>query len=417
MEFKVPLYKHQYEVISKMHNGCILVGGVGSGKSRTALVYYALKVLGVGTLGSWNVYDNECYYEYSVDSDDFKEDQTLYIITTAKKRDSCEWEEEAIPFGLYGIQGCPVKIVVDSWNNIKKYESVKGATFILDEQRVVGYGSWTKAFLKISRNNNWFMLSATPGDSWIDYVPVFIANGFYRNKTDFVSRHAVYSRFSKYPKIERYVETQRLQRLRREILVEMNFKRKTESIHQTIISSYDKDVYKTIFKDRWNPYTNEPLRDANEMCHALRRLVNTDPDKIRKLKILLSDHDKCIIFYNFNYELDILREVCEELSIPYGEWNGHVHGEIPKASNWCYLVQYQAGAEAWSCIETDTMIFFSQNYSYKISEQARGRIDRANTPFHYLYYYHMRTNSPIDRSIECALARKKNFNESAFIKW
>lgn len=405
----VILDDEQLKAIERMKNGCILCGKVGSGKSRTALAYY---------------FRHSCKGDFSLNGEgefkDMKEPRDLYIITTAKKRDSGEWIKECGPFKLseypeYSFGG--VKVTVDSWNNIKKYESVKGATFILDEQRVVGYGSWTKAFLKISRNNNWFMLSATPGDSWIDYVPVFIANGFYRNKTDFVSRHAVYSRFSKYPKIERYVETQRLQRLRREILVEMNFKRKTESIHQTIISSYDKDVYKTIFKDRWNPYTNEPLRDANEMCHALRRLVNTDPDKIRKLKILLSDHDKCIIFYNFNYELDILREVCEELSIPYGEWNGHVHGEIPKASNWCYLVQYQAGAEAWSCIETDTMIFFSQNYSYKISEQARGRIDRANTPFHYLYYYHMRTNSPIDRSIECALARKKNFNESAFIKW
>ena len=408
-DYIVPLYNHQVSAIGKLHNGNILVGGVGSGKTRTSLAYYIYRVLGIGTLA-----DKQLTYNAS----DFKDTKrTLYVITTARKRDTLDWEKECIPFGLYNDDRCPIELVVDSWNNIKKYVDVKNSYFIFDEQRVVGYGTWTKSFLKITKNNGWVLLSATPGDTWTDYMPVFIANGFYKNKTDFISRHAVYSRFSKYPKIERYVETARLQRLRRDILVEMNFERATVANHITIVTDYDKDAYSKIFKGRWNVFENKPLRDAGEMCLCLRKLVNVDPSKIVRLTKLLSDHPKSIIFYNFNYELEVLRAVCADEGFEIGEWNGHNHTMIPESDKWVYLVQYNAGAEGWNCTETDTLIFFSQNYSYKIMTQAAGRIDRLNTPFKDLYYYHMRTNSPIDRSIEYALKRKKNFNESRFAKW
>ena len=48
-------------------------------------------------------------------------------------------------------------------------------------------------------------------------------------------------------------------------------------------------------------------------------------------------------------------------------------------------------------------------------EQARGRIDRMNTPFNDLYYYHLKTRSGIDLAISRALNSKKKFNESGFI--
>lgn len=415
-EFKVPLYRHQYLAVDKMHNGCILVGGVGSGKSRTALLYFTKNVVGLGRIDV-NVKNGQYVYEYNVDMRELKEPIKLYIITTARKRDTCDWEQEAIPFGLFGYKFDNVEIHVDSWNNIKKYVNVDNAFFIFDEQRVVGYGTWTKSFIKITKNNKWILLSATPGDNWSDYIPVFIANGFYKNKTEFVSRHAVYSRFSKYPKIERYVEEQRLERLRRQILVEMDFKRDTVCLKETIVSSYDKDKYKIIMKDRWNPDTNEPFKDANEVCIALRKLVNTDPDKIVKFKSLMRDHAKAVVFYNFNVELELLRKACDDIGLLYAEWNGHKHEPVPNEDHWAYLVQYNAGAEGWNCITTDTMIFYSQTYSYKTMEQARGRIDRANTPFKVLHYYHMRTNSSIDRAIEMAIHRKKTFNEKAFLKW
>lgn len=378
----IELYEHQKEALPKLKNGSILCGGVGSGKSRTALAYYELK----------------------------EKPRDIYIITTARKRDTNEWAEECKPFNFK----CQVKI--DSWNNIGKYTDVCGAFFIFDEQRVVGYGAWTKAFLAITKKNSWILLSATPGDTWTDYIPVFIANGFYKNKTEFIHRHVVYSRYTKFPKVERYLDCGRLIKLRKSILVNMRFIKPTKSHHQTLISNYDKEKYFYVIKNRKNYDTGEPFKNIGTLCLNLRQIVNSDPDRIRIVKELINEHPKTIIFYNFDYELEILREMAKELEIKKAEWNGHMHEPIPdkKYSSWIYLVQYTAGAEGWNCTETDTIIFYSQNYSYKIMTQSAGRIDRLNTPFQDLYYYHIRSNSTIDISIMKALQKKKNFNASGF---
>lgn len=402
------LYDYQMDAVNRMSNGCILNGGVGSGKSRTALYYY-FKEQG----GSINP--------------DYKpmklrpKPKDLYIITTARKRDTLEWEGELGPFLMSTDEKQKKrwgnKIIVDSWNNIKKYEDVKDAFFIFDEQRVIGYGAWTKAFLKIAKVNKWILLSATPGDCWSDYIPVFIANGFYKNKTQFVREHIVYSRFSKYPKIDRYINTGRLIRLRNRILINMDFKRKTIPHHEDIYVDYDRVVYKNVNKLRWDPYKDQPIEQASSLCYILRRIVNESEDRVVKLMELLEDHPRAIIFYNFDYELDILKNLNLGDDREIREWNGHAHQPIPNTKKWIYLVQYNAGAEGWNCITTDTIIFFSQNYSYKIMEQSSGRIDRLNTPYTDLYYYHFKSRSGIDLSISKALKEKKNFNESKWVAW
>ena len=405
MSEKQFLYDYQMDAVNNMKNGCILNGGVGSGKSRTALYYY-FKEQG-GSI-------DPDYEPMKVRPKD------LYIITTARKRDTLEWEGELSNFLLstkedqtkrYGN-----KIIVDSWNNIKKYSDVKDSFFIFDEQRVIGYGVWTKAFLKIAKYNNWILLSATPGDTWSDYIPVFIANGFYRNKTEFSRNHIVYSRFSKYPKIERYINTGRLIKLRDYILVDMDFKRETVTHHEDIYVRYDTTKYKEICRTRWNPYKNRPIEQAGELCYTLRRVVNESEYRVTALLELLEVCKKAIIFYNFDYELDILKNVTVEKGTEIAEWNGHKHEAIPKSDKWIYLVQYTAGAEGWNCIDTDTIIFFSQNYSYKIMAQAAGRIDRLNTPYTDLYYYHLKSRSGIDLAISKALNSKKNFNETKWFK-
>lgn len=379
----VKLYEHQKEALPKLKNGSILCGGVGSGKSRTALAYFL---------------ENEY-------------PKNLYIITTARKRDTNEWYDECVPFDFKDIQ-----ITIDSWNNIGKYTSIVGAFFIFDEQRVVGYGAWTKAFLAITKRNNWILLSATPGDTWSDYIPVFIANGFYKNKTEFVRRHVVYSRFTKYPKVEKYLDVGRLIKLRRSILVNMRFVKPTTSHHQTLISQYDKDKYNYVLRNRRDYETDTPFKNIGALCLSLRKIVNSDPDRLQIVSELIQEHPKTIIFYNFDYELELLRELAKSLNIKKAEWNGHIHEPIPdkKYTSWVYLVQYTAGAEGWNCTETDTIIFYSQNYSYKIMTQSAGRIDRLNTPFQDLYYYHIRSNSSIDISIMKALQKKKNFNARGF---
>ena len=388
----VQLDGNQLLALEQLKSGSILCGGVGSGKSRTSLAYFTVK---------------EC--KGGLNGEPMKEPKNLYIITTAKKRDSKEWEDEFPPFPFDEIDIC-----IDSWNNIGKYAEVKDSFFIFDEQRLVGSGAWVKAFLKISKSNRWILLSATPGDTWMDYIPVFIANGFYKNRTEFIRRHVVYSRFAKFPKVDHYVETGRLLRLRKSILVNMKYLKPTQQHHFQITVGYDREKYKFVTKERWDIFKDEPLRDMSALCYLLRRIVNTDQQRIDAVKRLVSEHPKAIIFYNFDYELEILRELGRELEIPIAEWNGHKHQPIPIGSSWLYLVQYTAGAEGWNCISTNVIIFYSQNYSYKIAVQAAGRIDRRNTPYTDLYYYHIRSNSSIDVAIYQALSRKKNFNERGF---
>lgn len=406
----VKLYDYQLDAINKMKNGCILCGGVGSGKSITSLAYYYLQNGGDKSFLIGDGY-------VSMDDVMIKD---LYIITTARKRDTLEWEGELANFllsthpdvNLYGN-----KVIVDSWNNIGKYSEVSNAFFIFDEQRVVGSGAWVKAFLKIAKVNKWILLSATPGDTWQDYIPVFIANGFYKNKTEFTREHIIFKRFSKFPQIDRYINTGRLIRLRNSILVNMEFERKTISHHEDVFVDYDVSKYKDIIRNRWDIWENKPIENAGGLCYALRKVVNIDESRQSSLIEIVEKHPKAIIFYNFDYELDILKNLCYGDKFEIAEWNGHKHQPIPESDKWIYLVQYNAGAEGWNCIKTDTIIFYSQNYSYKVMVQSSGRIDRLNTPFTDLYYYHLKSRSGIDLAISKALKNKKIFNERKWCKW
>lgn len=397
------LYDYQMDAVKRMRNGSILNGGVGSGKSRTGLYYY-FKENG----GSF------------VDKDyvPMKKPKDLYIITTAMKRDSLEWEGELANYRMSTDPELSLysnKIAIDSWNNIKKYVDVKNSFFIFDEDRVTGSGAWVKTFLKIVKTNDWIILSATPGDTWEQYIPVFIANGFYRNKTEFINEHVVYNPRVKFPMIQRYLNTGRLIKLRNQILVDMDFERKTIPHHEDVYTTYDVHKYKEAIKRRWDPFKDEPIQQASGLCYVLRKIVNSDESRQVALLELLEDHPKAIIFYSFDYELDILMNLGYANGTKIAQWNGHEHQPIPKGERWVYLVQYTAGCEGWNAITTDTIIFYSQNYSYKVMTQAAGRIDRLNTPYLHLHYYHIKSRSGIDLAISKALTEKKQFNERKWI--
>ena len=400
----IHLYDHQEKALAKMKNGCILNGGVGSGKSITSLAYYFKKQ--GGTL--------DPYSPMIMPKD-------LYIITTARKRDTNEWERE---LNVYLMTSDPNKktaygnkVIVDSWNNIMKYTEIKDSFFIFDEDRVTGNGKWVTTFLILAKKNDWIILSATPGDKWEDYIPVFLANGFYKNKTEFRREHLVYSMYTKYPKVERYINEGRLIRLRNSILVDMDFERHTVPHHNDIFVKYDIAKYKLAIRDRWDPYKNEPIQQASGLCYVLRRIVNEDETRQAALLELFEKHPKMIVFSNFDYELDTLKSMYFGHDVEVAEWNGHKHQPTPEGDKWVYLVQYTSGCEGWNCITTDTIVFYSQNYSYKVVHQATGRIDRLNTPFTDLYYYHLKSRSGIDLAISKALKAKKKFNETRWAKW
>lgn len=372
----IELMPHQKKALLQLRNGCILKGGTGSGKSATALAYY-----------------NDC-----------ENAERLIVITTAMKRDSGDWQAEAREFGLFPD--------VDSWNNLEKYQDVEDAFFIFDEQRIVGSGVWVKAFLKVTKKNRWILLSATPGDTWVDYATIFIANGFYKNRMDFVRRHVVYSRFAKFPKVERILETDVLAGHLRKILVEMPFERHTTRRQVDIYVDYDKEMINTVWRRRWNFLEDRPIRQVAELFSLMRRVANSDISRLERLRDLLIEHPRMIVFYSFDYELEIIRM----LDYPKAEWNGHKHEAIPEGNEWLYIVQYMAGAEGWNCVATDAMVFYSLTYSYRQFEQAKGRIDRLNTPYDVLTYYVFRSQSVIDLMIYRTLEQKRSFNERTALK-
>jgi hypothetical protein len=183
--------------------------------------------------------------------------------------------------------------------------------------------------------------------------------------------------------------------------------------HTHIIKvDYDEALTELAVKRRWNPFTNQPMRDAGELARVTREIANSSLDRLNAVHALLKKHDRLIVFYNFNYELDLLRTL--KSSLPVSEWNGHKHQEIPDTERWAYLVQYQSGSEGWNCTSTDAMAFYSLTYSYRQWHQAFGRIDRLNTPYYDLHYYVLRSDSPIDHAVWRALKSKKNFNERDF---
>lgn len=398
----VKLRDNQADAVKRMHTGCILWGGVGSGKSITSLAYYYTQY--GGQMNTKN-------YVRMVNPPD------LYIITTAHKRDLLEWEGELAKFYLSPdpkVNLYSNKIIIDSWNNIKKYTDVKNAFFIFDEQRLVGYGAWVKAFFKISANNKWILLSATPGDSWSDYMPVFIANGFFKNKTDFERKHVVFNPFIKYKSVLRYTNEGILIKMRNRILVKMEDPgRETTRHYETVMVAYDRMKYDIVGMDRWDIYNNKPIENASAYCYLLHKVVNSDPSRTSAIVNIMSKHPKVIIFYNYDYELLILRNLFKDFK-NVAEWNGHKHEPVPTGDSWVFLVQYTSGCEGWNCTTTDTIIFYSQNYSYKVMEQAAGRIDRMNTPYKDLYYFYLKSTAKIDKAISVALSKKKKFNEKAF---
>ena len=400
----------QISAMRSLSSGKILAGDVGSGKSRTALAWVYIAKCG-GTV----------YWEGVSKWTPPHRPKDVYVFTTAKKRASLDWDREAFDFGIgrdRETSPSGMTITVDSYNNLHKYENLSDVLVIFDEQRLVGNGAWVKAFYKISAKNEWILLSATPGDVWLDYIPVFVANGFYKNRTEFMRRHVVFSHFSKFPKVDHYVEEALLRRLRRELLVELPHKRHTTRIKKFVSCDFDEPLYKKAWTDRWNPYTDLPIKDAAELFSVVRKITNSDSSRLEAILTLLDRHPRLIVFYNFNYELEGLRSLISQVpkTVEIAEWNGQKHQPVPTSDSWLYLVQYMAGAEAWECTTTDAMAFYSLTYSNRLFEQAQGRIDRRNTPFTELYYYILQSKSIIDRSIWQTLTKKKNFSESAFAK-
>ena len=377
----IELRPHQEDALSRLRSGSVLNGGVGSGKSIVALEFWKRN------------------YSHL----------PLVVITTAQKRDVGEWLKDA------DLVEIAIPILIDSWNNIYKYTNISGSFFIFDEDRVTGGGLWAKSFIRLAKQNEWVMLSATPGDCWLDYLPLFLAHGWYKNKTEFMQKHVRLCPWVKYPKVDHYENVEVLFDLRNAILCDMDFPRHTKQHHIYVPVPYDEPVYSEAIKTRFDPFKNRPCQDISAVCTLLRKIVYSDIRRLDALTEILNKHPKLIVFYNYDFELDRLRGYAITAGIIEAEWNGHRHQPIPDSESWLYLVQYNAGKEGWNCTDTDAMVFYSSSYSNKTMVQAAGRIDRLTTAYSDLYYYHLTAGSTIENAIETALKEKRIFNERRWL--
>ena len=249
----------------------------------------------------------------------------------------------------------------------------------------------------------------------MDYIPVFLANGLYKNRTEFLREHVIFNNHTDWPQVVGYRNEARLQSIVNVLLVPMDFQRIAQRHEFIVKCEYDRDLYKQIMDERWNPYKDEPLENASQFCYTLRRVVNESDDRLEHLLHLVKKAGKSIVFYNYDYELEAIKQLLLDNKIKFAQYNGHIHDDVPTTKEWVYLVQYTAGCEGWNCITCNTTIFYSNNYSYKVMEQAKGRIDRVNTPYTDLMYYTLTSESYIDTRVAQAIAKKTNFNEKNFI--
>lgn len=390
----IELREHQKDALREMHNGCVLYGGTGSGKGYTALHYYI---------------QNES-------------PKKLVVITTARKRNDRDWEREAESLKIFTDERFSSKhgeIEVESWNNIGKYADLKDCFFIFDEQRAVGRGKWAKTFIKIAKKNNWVLLSATPGDTWMDYVPLFVANGMFKDRTDFQRKHVIFRPYLKYPVVDRYINETKLEMLRNYILVEMPYDRLTTRHQNWIEVGHNQEFMDLVWNNRWNPLEDEPIRDPAELFRTMRKVSNIHTSRSAEVLKALKKHNRLIVWYNFDYELELLRRLPASTTlgtlVPILEYNGHKKDPLPPEGPMIYLVQYVAGAEAWNCTTVNAMVFYSLTYSWRNFHQAQGRIDRMDNTYMDLYYYMLVSKTKIDSKIQEALERKEDFNEREFI--
>lgn len=369
---------YQKRAINQMHNGCILCGGVGAGKSLTSLGYID-KVYPSGT---------------------------VYIITPARKRNTGEWFDDIRKNDMD-----ETRFVVDSWNNLSKYKDVKDAFFLFDEQKVSGKGTWAKSLIRIAKSNQWILLSATPGDTYDDYATVLIANGFVRNRTTWYDEYCV-TKSQPFFHIVDHKNKDVIDMMIRRIFIKMDYQSDKKRIERVIpIQARSAGEEKEILMTHKAPGAQMPFTTFAAAIAYVRMNCYDKSKKTEALRKIIEKHKKIIVFYNFLSEKLEIERAAIDANVTINFYNGQRHDPIPDTDEWVYGVQYNSGAEAWNCITTNAMVFYSPNYSYKTMEQAHGRIDRVNSPYECLYYYMLLNELNIDNKVMNALSSKKDFNE------
>lgn len=139
-------------------------------------------------------------------------------------------------------------------------------------------------------------------------------------------------------------------------------------------------------------------------------------DKIAALKDLIeSTEDRLIIFYNFNGELEVLRDLCASVERPVSIICGNIKdlSSYEKSKDSVTLVQYQAGAMGLNLQKSNKIVYFTPPLSSEFFEQSKKRIHRIGQDRTCFYYYLICSGS-IEEKIYRTLAMRKDYTERLF---
>lgn len=397
------LYKLQEKILNKSKENYLFHLGTGTGKTIIALHHYIK-------------------YSYPLD---------LIIIAPAVKVKEGGWDREIkFVFNELGLEMPKYEVV--SYSKLKKYVAKKGH-YIFDECHYIKNSTSLRG--KISKElvkkyaTCFSLLSATPASKWEEWCNYFILWGICKNKTEFYKRYVVMGR-QRYGSIEfntvvGYQNTE---------LLKEHIKRRTSKKYTVndmvempdLIEQYIEfkcsSEYKKIKNDRIMESNGSIIKldTISKLYSTLRQQANIT-DKLEYLEYIINsnEEDNVLIFYNFNYEKDMIINYLKSKKIKVDYIINGVTKNYPIKENFelinntVTLVQIQAGGTGIELTYINKVVYFSPTYSYQDYIQSIGRAYRNGQENKVLVYKFKVLNS-IETDIWECLERKEDFNERLY---
>lgn len=179
--------------------------------------------------------------------------------------------------------------------------------------------------------------------------------------------------------------------------------------------------YKKFRKNKVVELENKTLIGDTALTELLycRQLCGAyNPEKLAALSDLLqSSNDRFIVFYNFNDELDVIREICKQLKRPVSEINGHTKttAAFDKYDNAVLLGQYQSASMGLNLQSANKIIYFTPPLSSELYEQSKKRTHRIGQE-KPCFYYRLICKNSVEVDIYETLEKRQDYTEKLFMK-
>lgn len=168
-----------------------------------------------------------------------------------------------------------------------------------------------------------------------------------------------------------------------------------------------------VFVDNAELVGDTPLKQRmceRQLCGMYSR------EKLQAFKDLLSStEDRVIVFYNFNEELERLKEIIIDLERPFSQVNGHVKDTkaYEEADNSVTLIQYQAGAMGLDFQKANKVIYFTLPLMSELFEQSKKRTHRIGQT-RPCFYYILTVKNSVECRIKETLEMRKDYTDDLF---